>query len=588
MLPALVLTLITQVPPAELPSETRLVVLRPTGVIADGLPVLERHPDEARVRAVMERGFSGRLLRLFAFSQHYLQRRRGQSPQPAYLALTSATGGFPRVGFTFEGTRYPNAGWVDLRESQRLTGRHGSPDQIFPHELMHVIARQLAGPPRPSGGNQIHAVGVRTDQVTAFHEGLAEHLQIMAIDDPDADSDTAALRGDEQALRRAQAQLRDYQRDLTAPWAAVARQRLRFPLWYGSTEQVLRYHAVRNNAFGHAPADSGDRPGLTHYLSRSVVPPELSAPRRSPAVQLSIDGPVAHLFWTLVTDHALQHRYRDAEFYADFGVGPADLTPLDNVYLKLFAALAEVRPSTTAELLRGWSQRWPDDHGDLDRITREALGGPLPDAPEIWLASDTFVTGTTVFDQFASLARRHTFDANAAEVFDWLTVPGITGDVAHALVAAAPFSSFDALRSHAAVTVGVAATLTSMHNAMNRPLADSSAESLSFVALFSGLLWRVALLVAASALLATWLARLAGTRRGWAALSIGLTASALVFATTWGVIAPVWFPAAVLGVCALPWSITAVGRRRSLGSALIPIRIWFVAALPAFVITWPW
>ncbi len=76
-------------------------------------------------------------------------------------------------------------------------------DQIFPHELMHIIVRQLAGEPRVSGGNQVHAVGVRTDPVVAFNEGFAEHVQVLAVDDPAAAAETGALALDDQLCLRA-------------------------------------------------------------------------------------------------------------------------------------------------------------------------------------------------------------------------------------------------------------------------------------------------------------------------------------------------------------------------------------------------
>ena len=163
-----------------------LVVLEPTGKTRDGLPVLTRHRDGGRVAAVLARGFSGRLLRLYALEQAFLSRATGRAPEPAYLLLSNRQGGFPQFGFYLDGVKKADAGWVDLHRSSTLSGRFGAMDQIFPHELLHVIVRQLAGEPRESGGNQMHAIGVRTDPVNAFGEGFAEHVQVMSVDDPDA------------------------------------------------------------------------------------------------------------------------------------------------------------------------------------------------------------------------------------------------------------------------------------------------------------------------------------------------------------------------------------------------------------------
>jgi hypothetical protein len=103
-------------------------VLSDSGQERDGLAVAASHPDPDPYPRVLTRGYSGRLVRLY-------------------------------------------------RLVQRLTI-----DQIFPHELLHIIVHNLAGPPPDGNSNQIHAIGVKTDRGTAFSEGFAEHAQIMAID----------------------------------------------------------------------------------------------------------------------------------------------------------------------------------------------------------------------------------------------------------------------------------------------------------------------------------------------------------------------------------------------------------------------
>jgi len=65
----------------------------------DGLPVYDPHPDGARFVALLSRGLSGRLLRLYAMEQRYLQARKGVVPEPAYLLLSNREGGFPGFGF---------------------------------------------------------------------------------------------------------------------------------------------------------------------------------------------------------------------------------------------------------------------------------------------------------------------------------------------------------------------------------------------------------------------------------------------------------------------------------------------------------
>ena len=197
-----------------------LRVLRDTGMRRDGLPVYAPHPDGARFVALLSRGLPGRLLRLYAMEQRYLQARKGVVPEPAYLLLSDREGGFPGFGFCLGEACKPDAGYVDLHVGYRATGYLGAMDQIFPHELAHVIVAQLAGPPTPGGSNQMHAIAVRTDRREAFSEGFAEHFQVMAIDDPDVLPETRALLSDHYFDRRSARQVAEYRSELEA-WLSL-------------------------------------------------------------------------------------------------------------------------------------------------------------------------------------------------------------------------------------------------------------------------------------------------------------------------------------------------------------------------------
>jgi hypothetical protein len=165
--------------PAE--SGELFVVMAETGRIRDGLPVFLPEASAESTRQVLLRGFSGRWLKLFQYVQAYRRANGGPSMEPAYLLLSSNEGGFPRFGFWSEGQAKKDVGYVDLHRRSRVSGRFGSLDQIFPHELAHIIFYQLAGEPPAGGANQVHAIGLRTDPVIAFHEGFAEHVQTLTV-----------------------------------------------------------------------------------------------------------------------------------------------------------------------------------------------------------------------------------------------------------------------------------------------------------------------------------------------------------------------------------------------------------------------
>jgi len=573
----------------------QIVILVPNGDTRDGLPVMRRHPASDAASAVLTRGYSARLLRLYALEQEYLRRKSAIPPEPAYLVLSERQGGFAKFGFYLGDQKKPDVGWIDLHRNSRLSGRFGSVDQIFPHELLHVIVRQLAGPPRISGSNQIHAVAVRTDPSVAFNEGLAEHAQVMAIDDPDAVDDTRSLPDRRDIQARADREFAAFARDLTSRWRPVEPSRLRFFLWFGQAEQVQRYYAVKSNLFARQPSIP---PTLLTtdpycaYLLQSVMPGAADGATKPANLVLSTEGGVAHLFWRLVTNDSLQQRYRSEEFYAQFGVAPQDVTPLENVYLKLFSVLHDVRPSTAAEALRGWTRVHPDDALDVDRIARAALlGQDLPAMPEIWLANEAFHTGTSLYDQFRALPRPHTFDANAAVPLDWLAVPDVTGDLATRLVGGAPYASLDALIATPGLPAPVRARIAAMATAMTQVVSQErhDEEALDVWAIVRTYLLRLVAVVFVATAAGAWLARLAGVSAYWTAALIALSATALVISLAWVITSPAWYriaaPVVLGGAPSAVWHLT---RKRGIRSASLALVTWAVAATPALLLTASW
>ena len=590
---ALCLLAATAVQAADPP---HLVILTPTGQSRDGLPVLTRHPNASAVGHALTRGFSGRLLRLYAMEQEFLRQRSGRVPEPAYLLLSDRQGGFPQVGFYLDGEKKADAGWVDLHRSSTVSGRFGAMDQIFPHELLHVIVRQLAGEQRESGGNQVHAIGVRTDPMNAFGEGFAEHVQILAVDDDDAVSETVALRANADVRQRADAAIEAFARDLARPWWPIRPSQIRFLLWFSQTEQVLRYHAVKANLFARAPAipaallDHTDK--YRAYLYQSVIPGAPVDPAKPASVMLSTEGVVAHLFWRLTTNHAIQHRYQDGAFYAMFGTNAESVPPVENVFLKLFFTLHESRADTAADLLRAYVRLFPSDAADVEQIVRVALlGQTVPDAPEIWLANDTLMTGTSLFDQFRGLPRQHTFDINAATTLDWLAVAGVTHDLAWRLSWGGPYQDLPALFRAHHLPDPVRQRVTVMARDMEslRTRAAEEEEQLSLWAIALPYLWRLAAVLLAASVAGAWLARRAGVRRWWSASFVGTGASVLVLVLSWIVTSPAWYPiAAPAALGGLPWALWRLVRRQGIPAALQSILAWLVATVPAALLVRSW
>ncbi len=558
------------------------------------------------------RGLAGRLLRLYALEQRYLQVKRGGKPEPAYLLLSSHTGGFPRFGFFLAGEDKRAAGYVDLKFTRRIGGGFGTMDQIFPHELGHVLLAQLAGPPKPGGSNQMHAVGVRTDPANAFSEGFAEHFQVMAADDPDALPETRALLRDDYFERRTERQMREYREELAAAWPGIARRRVAFPVWFSGAEQVLRYYAVKANAFARQPAIDARllrADPYAAYLLENTLPGLPGDPPKNAVQMASTEGVVAALFVRWVTDPRIQQRRREDAFYAPFGVASGDVGPLENAYLKLFHAFSVSRPSDVCEAIDGYKAAFPDEASIVDDVVRTiSLGRSFARPPAIWLANDAFHVGTSLFDQFRTMPRVHTFDLNAASLVDLVAIPGVSRSTADAIRQHAPYRSLEELGRVSVVDGMLYQRFRALYDrslAMRSNPGDEE-SGLSLGAILRPYVIRAIILILVAGLLGAAAYRVA-VPRGWArAILDGLGAAILAFFLEIALEFPVGVlgaiaPPVVFGLPAAVWCLVfpartarALATRGSdnhhpgrLRSALAVLFAWALAPLPLVLLMTP-
>ena len=115
-------------------------------------PVLQIHPRSAEIAGRLSRGFGRRRCASSAWSRPICTRKTagGGTGLSASLPATGRVSAVRVLSSTRPRSRTP-----DTSTSTRapVAGEFGAMDQIFPHELAHVIQRQLAGE-TPSGRNE--------------------------------------------------------------------------------------------------------------------------------------------------------------------------------------------------------------------------------------------------------------------------------------------------------------------------------------------------------------------------------------------------------------------------------------------------
>lgn len=573
-----------------------LVVMQETELEKQGVPVYQVRPDGPMIADALSQGFSGRFLRLYRDAQRFLSRQAGTPPQPAYLLLSDNQGGFPRFGFFLGDEDKLQAGYVDLHRSTPLAGRFGALDQLLPHELAHVIVQQLVGPPPSGGAGQVHAIGVRTDRVTAFQEGFAEHFQVLAVDDPQADPSTGRLADDPAEREWMENRLQGYRREMSAFWSPAARHRLGFPLWFGRCEQALRYYAVKSNTFARAPRIPEWLLGsYSGYLLENILPGTPQSPPRTVAQMLASEGVISALFLRWASHPELREGYQQGGFYAAFGRSRPDVDPLDNVYLKIFRVLHDRKPQDALQLMAAYRETFPEEAAWIDALAAEAfLGKPFPALPPLWLENPDFRVGTTVYDQFRSASRSHRFDLNAASLGDLMTVPGLGRPLAEEIMRRTPYRSLEDLEGRVpGLPAELAQRLRDMATLAQASRKDARESEFEAVSLLSTILmsylWRAVTVLALAGAAGAALARLTGLS-GW-----GRAAFRSLSSASCGLIAVLLAPApggllallVPLALFAIPGTVFCLLRSRSPRSSLRVLLAWMAASLPMALLATP-
>jgi hypothetical protein len=386
-----------------------------------------------------------------------------------------------------------------------------------------------------------------------------------------------------------------YRRALAARWSVAPKARMTFPLWFSGAEQVLRYHAVRDNRFAHeadVPARLYiNRHAYRAYLLENVLPGETGAPSKSVARMLATEGVVSALFYRLVNDATVQRADAPAETYARFGVERSALTPVEHACLKVFSAI-EVGKFDAAAVVAAYQRLYPAERDAVDRIVSDTLlGQRLSHHTPIWLLNDGFKAGTTLFDQDRNMPRSHTFDLNASSMADLVGVAGVDAPLARALMAAAPFSSIDDVARVPRMTPVVMDRFRVMKAAMDAPPDPGTSEEgkLSIQGLLLPYAWRALAVWAVCAVVAGGLYRAVRGVRWWRLALAGLAAALAGLVAGWTIdpghgLLALAAPVAVFG---LPGAVIRLWRTRSFREAGQVVAAWALAALPSALAVTP-
>jgi hypothetical protein len=328
------------------------------------------------VRAVLETSFAQQVLRLDRYARNLLLREPGRGEEqrlkePMYLLLSGEEGGFARYGFWLEdrngGKRLVLAGYVDLVVDEEGIA-DGNLEEIFSHELGHLILKSLLGDINSGPSRKMHQSMTVTDYPTAFDEGYAEHFQPLVRD----------------------ATGKPYLRELSKGATPTDLDLL----WLSRLDKQLRTEGVKRNLFVHrkalpALALQPDPDRYQLFLDGETSVDFLSDEFKNAQEMMASEGVIATLVYRLANDERLRGQRRDEAFYRQF-LGPEvpgaefskAIPPYENVNLKLFAAMrrvglesAQAQSPLLIRIINAYASLFPDEAEEVYGILLKTTYG---------------------------------------------------------------------------------------------------------------------------------------------------------------------------------------------------------------------
>jgi hypothetical protein len=246
------------------------------------MPILQMAPDTMLRQALLKESVRGTVAFALKLDEQ-AQRAAGQAVQPTWLMLTDEEGGFAKRGFWLResgGDRFVDQPYVALVVDARSVA-DGSFEEIFAHELGHVLLRRLI-PRLPAGMSRVpHGSLTVTDDPTAFDEGFAIHFQPLS-----------RMLTVNAALQAHDAGLGD------KPFTS---------LWQSNVDGTLRIDGVRRNWFIHRQLlPPGDDDVAARRANSSAF--DVGALKNGNQMMAS-EGVAATLFYRTLAPHPSVARY---------------------------------------------------------------------------------------------------------------------------------------------------------------------------------------------------------------------------------------------------------------------------------------
>ena len=435
-------------------AQENIVVIQPTGEVINDLPEMVLLSDTTQlyrnVDAIVQNSFLKETLKLYFLAANYLKNKNAiEAVEPAYLALSQNDGGYAKVGFYLkQGNEHIDKSkvpYIDIVEDRIANhqDRLMSVTQLYPHEMGHLIYGLLNSTKgdETSKSVDMHYFSLRTDYSTAFNEGFSEHIENIARIFEENDSIKRGIFKDLESIKeKSKYSIRGFEKDFLHP-LRFGYFKMTMPLWYQKFEDYKRHEHAVNGTVRYMNSNLELRNIEDQLTYRNSGVRQNEGELRNYIQMLSTEG-VNSAFFTSLTQSDLGEIYLDISFYKSFLSDTTTLinspeeifTPIQNQFLKYFYVFhnymgdENYSQSQLIDFMEGYISAFPSEEDGIKKIFKEVtyLNYTRELPPDLWIMVKDHPHRLLVLDPYDAITMPvYTFDINASEVVDWLTIKGI-------------------------------------------------------------------------------------------------------------------------------------------------------------------
>ncbi len=461
--------------------ETKIILMEPTGNMVENLPEMKIIQDTSTLyKTVINNitsSFVDEFINFYFIAQTYLKNQNKLDKiEPAYLALTQKEGGFAKFGFSVliddENILKKETPYIDITKDRAKSpvNKLMSFTQLYPHEMGHVFFHLLCEKDTIDNNTKsvnIHYFSLITDYATALNEGFAEHIENVSRYYEKNEAIIAGISEDTKKIEtRSKLAIAGFKRDFIYPFR-LGYYKATMISWYQKYEDYKRYKQAFTGdiRYKNESIELSSVQDWISYRNSGVQPDKL---KKRNLVQLhSTEGAISS-FFTLLSTSKLINKYKDFSFYKPFladttlaNSAPEEVfSPMENQFIKYFYVLNKFvtannsQKSQFIDFIEGYLHSFPSEADELKKIYKQTFEieytNNLP--PPLWIFVKDYEHRLLALDPFGAItAPMYTFDLNAAEIEDLLTINGFQQADAQKIIAFREkeglFSGFEQLKT---------------------------------------------------------------------------------------------------------------------------------------------